>query len=470
MASILSTSLTALTSYQRALTTVGHNIANADVEGYSRQEVVFTTKPPSFAGSGWIGSGVEVSTVQRRYDEFLADQVRTSRTALGESEAYYSYVRQLDDLYADPELGLDPVLQRYFNALNGVANDPSSIAAREVLLAEAEALTDRFHFLAQRGSEIADGVNRDIAGTVADINTLAKGIAELNQAIVESGGMSGQPPNDLLDQRDQLINELSSLVRVTYYDQGDGAVNVFVGNGQSLVVGGKAATLGVGLNATSPVIYYYGSDGSRQDVTGQMTGGRLGGLVQFRSEVLDASMERLDQIAFDLIAGVNQAHRGGTGLDGQTGLAFFGRAGIVDPDAVAALPVAGAASQIQLAIGDVRQVAAALDGGPSDNRNALALAALQRDRLALGGTATLQGGYAQMVADVGSRTRRAELNATAQQGLLMRAEEAHSAVSGVNLDEEAAKLLHYQQAYQAAAQAIAIAQTLFEAVINAMRR
>ncbi len=463
MASILSTSLTALTSYQRALTTVGHNIANADVEGYSRQEVVFTTKPPSFAGSGWIGSGVEVSTVERRYDQFLADQVRTSRTASGESEVYHAYARQLDDLYADPELGLDPVLQRYFNALNGVANDPSSIAAREVLLAEGEALADRFHFLVRRGDEIADGVNRDIAGTVADVNTIAKSIAELNQVIVESGGMSGQPPNDLLDQRDQLINELSSLVKVTYYDQGDGAVNVFIGTGQSLVVGGKAAKLSVGLNATQPVVYYSDS-GATQDITRQISGGRLGGLLQFRSEVLDASMARLDDIAFGLIAEVNRVHRLGTNLDGETDVDFFTRAGSPDPN-----DPAGAASDIRLAVTDARKVAASLGGGTSDNGNALALAALQRDKTLFGG-ATVQGAYAQIVADVGARTRTAELNATAQRGLLSRAEEAHSAVSGVNLDEEAAKLMHYQQAYQAAAQAIAIGQKLFETIIAAMQR
>jgi flagellar hook-associated protein 1 FlgK len=249
---------------------------------------------------------------------------------------------------------------------------------------------------------------------------------------------------------------LSSLVRVTYYDQGDGAVNVFVGNGQSLVIGGKAASLGVGLNATSPVIYYY-SDGSRQDVTNQMTGGRLGGLVQFRGQVLDASMARLDQIAVDLANAVNTQHASGEDLNGAAGGAFFS--------------VTQGASDIQVSLGDANLVAAAQPGGGgSDNRNALALAALQREKLALGGAATVQGAYAQIVAEVGSRTRTAELDATAQQGLLMRAEEAHSAVSGVNLDEEAAKLMHYQQAYQAAAQAIAIAQTLFEAVMNAMRR
>ena len=456
MASILSTSLTALTSYQRALTTVGHNIANADVEGYSRQEVVFTTKPPSFAGSGWIGSGVEVSTVERRYDEFLAAQVRTSRTSSGEAEVYHNYTSQLDDLYADPELGLDPVLQRYFNALNGVANDPSSIPAREVLLGEAEALTDRFHFLAQRGAEIADGVNRDIAGTVADINTLAKGIADLNQVIVESGGMTGQPPNDLLDQRDQLISELSSLVRVTYYEQNDGAANVFIGNGQSLVVAGKAAKLSVGLNATEPVVYY-SDGGATQDITAQLNGGALGGLLQFRSQVLDASMARLDVIADTLATAMNDQHRLGRDLNGALGGDFF---------------TLGGAANIELNLTDARQIAAAsgtLPFNSADNGNALALAELQRDKAAFGGT-TVQGAYAQIVADIGSRTRTAELNATAQRGLLSQAEEAHSAVSGVNLDEEAAKLMHYQQAYQAAAQAIAIGQKLFETIIAAMQR
>jgi flagellar hook-associated protein 1 FlgK len=280
--------------------------------------------------------------------------------------------------------------------------------------------------------------------------------------IVESGTVSGQPPNDLLDQRDQLINQLSSLVKVTYYEQGDGAVNVFIGNGQSLVVGAKAAKLTVGIDATRPVISY--SDGnSTQDITRQLTGGELGGLLQFRSQVLDASVARLDAVAFGLIGEVNRVHRLGTSLDGETGVDFFSRLGSPDP----ANP-SGAASDIQLAIGDPRKVAAALGGGPSDNGNALALAELQREKLF--GGATIQGAYAQVVADVGARTRQAELNATAQRGLLMRAEEAHSSVSGVNLDEEAAKLLHYQQAYQAAAQAIAVAQTLFETVIAAMRR
>ena len=337
-----------------------------------------------------------------------------------------------------------------------MANDPASIPAREVLLGEAEALTDRFHFLAQRGAEIADGVNRDIAGTVADINTLAKGIADLNQVIVESGGLTGQPPNDLLDQRDQLINELSSLVKVTYYEQNDGAVNVFIGNGQSLVVGAKAARLSVGLNATQPVVYY-NDDAGMQDITAQINGGQLGGLLQFRTQVLDASMARLDVIADTLATAMNDQHRLGRDLSGALGGDFF---------------TLGGAANIELNLTDARQIAAAsgtLPFNSADNGNALALAELQRDKAAFGGT-TVQGAYAQIVADIGSRTRTAELNATAQRGLLSQAEEAHSAVSGVNLDEEAAKLMHYQQAYQAAAQAIAIGQKLFETIIAAMQR
>jgi flagellar hook-associated protein 1 FlgK len=459
VASILSTGITALTAYQRALTTVGHNVANADVEGYSRQEAVFSTKPPSFLGSGWIGSGVEVATIERRYDEFLASQVRSSRSSSGEAEVYYTYARQLDDLYADSELGLDPVLQRYFNALNGVANDPASIPARETLLAEAESLTDRFHFLARRGSEIVDSVNRDIGGTVADVNNLAEGIAELNRVIVESGGVSSQPPNDLLDQRDQLINELSSLVRVTYYDQGDGAVNVSIGSGQPLVVGTRASRLIVTADpadGTKRNVRYEGQTAT-QDITDQLTGGQLGGLLQFRTQLLGPSMGRLDRIAGDFANAVNVQHAAGEDLDGNAGGPFFS--------------VGSGAEDIQVAVADARLVAAAQPGGGvSDNRNALALAALQREKLALGGSATVQSAYAQIVADTGSRTRNAELSATAQQGLLTQAEEAQAAVSGVNLDEEAARLMHYQQAYQAAAQVIAVAQSLFDAIINATRR
>jgi flagellar hook-associated protein 1 FlgK len=194
-----------------------------------------------------------------------------------------------------------------------------------------------------------------------------------------------------------------------------------------------------------------------QDITAQINGGQLGGLLQFRTQVLDASMARLDVIADTLATAINDQHSQGRDLNGDPGGDFF---------------TLGGAENIQLNLTDARQIAAAsgtLPFNASDNGNALALAELQRDKTPFGGT-TVQGAYAQIVADVGSRTRTAELNATAQQGLLAQAEEAHSAVSGVNLDEEAAKLMHYQQAYQAAAQVIAVAQTLFETVIAAMRR
>jgi flagellar hook-associated protein 1 FlgK len=459
VASILSTGISALTAYQRALQTVGHNVANADTEGYSRQVTQFATRAPSFSGGGWMGSGVQVATVQRRYDGFLADQVRASLTGSGEADVYQAYASQLDDLYADPEMGLDPVLQRYFDAWNGVANDPTSLPARQVLLAEAEALADRFHFLARRGAEIAQGVNADLEGAVADVNTLARGIAELNEAIVQAGGMSGNaPPNDLLDQRDQLLNQLASLVRVTYFTQDDGAVNVFIGNGQSLVVGSTATSLSVDIDpadATRRVIRY-GADPTSPDISAQLGGGALGGLLRVRSEVIDPSLQRLDDLAAGLAAAVNARHTAGADLDGNSGGAFF--------------TVSTGASDIALAFTDARLVAAGTGAGASDNRNALELAALQRAKVMLGNTATLQGAYGQIVSDVGARTRHAQLNAQAQAGLLRQAQEAHSAVSGVNLDEEAAKLMHFQQAYQAAAQVIAVAGTLFDTLIAAVRR
>ncbi len=459
MASILSTGVSALTAYQRALATVGHNVANADTEGYSRQVSLFKTRSPAFTGGGWMGSGVEVGTVQRRYDGFLADQVRTSLSGSGESDVYHTYAKQLDDLYADPELGLDPVLQRYFDAWNDVATSPASVPARQVLLAEAEALTDRFHFLARRGAEITAGVNRDIEATVADVNTLARGIGRLNEAIVHASGMNGSaPPNDLLDQRDTLVNQLAALVRVNYYTQPDGALNVFIGNGQSLVVGSNVAELRVAVDTSDATrrVIRYGTDPTAPDISSLLSGGALGGLLRVRSEVIDPSMTRLDDVATGLASAVNAQHAAGTDLDGVAGTPFF--------------TVGAGASDIELAISDAALVAAGKGGGPSDNRNALELAALQRSKFMLGGTATLQDAYGLVVSDVGSRTRHAQLNADAQAGLLRQAEEAHSAVSGVNLDEEAAQLMHFQQAYQAAAQVIAVAGTLFDTLIAAVRR
>lgn len=540
MASFQNVGLSALTAYQRALATTAHNVANVDTPGYSRQVVDFRTQPPSYSGSGWSGSGVQVAVVRRQYDAFLAEQVRSSLGSSGEADVYESYATQLDNLFSDPSLSLDPVLQDYFGALNGVANDPTSVAARQVLLAQGEVLVDRFHFHDRRMDEIARGVNLDIEAAVKDINGYAKSIAELNDAIVGAAGFnSGQPPNDLLDQRDELVNRLSSLVNVTYYAQDDGALNVFIGKGQALVIGNKAQTLAVTSDEadTSQRRILFGTGAATRDITADLSGGEVGGLLRIRSQLIEPSKNQLGLVAVGVADAINRQHRLGLDLTGAAGGDFFNApagvvldssrnngtgsvsisltdvsalrasdyrldydgtdytltrladgatwtnpatvdgftlsitAGAAAGDSFLIQPVKNGAAEIGMAISNVNGIAAASPGGgTSDNRNALALAALQRTRVLSGGSATLQDGYAQAVSDIGARTRQAQVNAEAQRGLLYRAQESFSEVSGVNLDEEAANLIHFQQVYQAAAQVMAMSQRLFETLLNAVGR
>ncbi|ACL72312.1 flagellar hook-associated protein FlgK [Thioalkalivibrio sulfidiphilus HL-EbGr7] len=627
---VLGIGVSGLLAFQRALGVTGNNIANSATEGYSRQRIDLSTQIPQFAGNGYFGSGVQVSGVNRIFDQFVETQLRNSTSASEQYALYYDFARRVDNLLADPDSGLAPGLQQFFAAVQDVANDPTSNAARQVLISEAESLVDRFSFLNQRLEEQRNLVNGQIQTTVAEINSLAEAIADLNEDIVSALGRGGgAPPNDLLDQRDRLVLQLSELVSVNTIEQDDGALNVFIGNGQNLVLGNRPTVLvadGLGPDPAQMQVGYV-SPGATVDITSYMTGGRLGALLDLRTSVLDVAQNSLGRTAIGLAQAFNDQHVLGQDLNGQLGEAFFrvpapeaiagasnaatgdlqveiqdysaltlsdyrlrfdgadwqlrrepggqllgavapggtllieglsidtsGIAGAATGDTFLIRPTRGGANQIDTVISDPRMVAAAspvraspdgdntgpaivrsviavdrdaldltpvtvtynagasqfeiggdtypLDpsgvtvinhngweltiegvpddgdafqvgpniGGVGDNRNALALAGLQDQRMMVGGTATLEGTYNTLVAEVGTRTRQAEIAARAQVKLLDEARAQRESISGVNLDEEAANLLRYQQAYQAAAQVISVTNSLFDTLINAVRR
>ncbi|WP_026289697.1 flagellar hook-associated protein FlgK [Thioalkalivibrio sulfidiphilus] len=643
---VLGIGVSGLLAFQRALGVTGNNIANSATEGYSRQRIDLSTQIPQFAGNGYFGSGVQVSGVHRIFDQFVETQLRNSTSASEQYALYYDFARRVDNLLADPDSGLAPGLQQFFAAVQDVANDPTSNAARQVLISEAESLVDRFSFLNQRLEEQRNLVNGQIQTTVAEINSLAEAIADLNKDIVAALGRGGgAPPNDLLDQRDRLVLQLSELVSVNTIEQDDGALNVFIGNGQNLVLGNRATVLvadGLGPDPTQMQVGYV-SPGATVDITPYMTGGRLGALLDLRTSVLDVAQNSMGRTAVGLAQAFNDQHRLGMDLNGALGEEFFrvpvpqvipGAAntasgaptvsiedytrltvndyrlrfdgslwqlrrepggqllGTVDPtdppedqvievdglrldistitlpadpldasgDTYLIRPTRNGAQQIDTLITDTRRVAAAtpemlaaagggntgeasvlsvgitdasgltdlspvtvtvidnagtlefvidgdvvatfdllnptteinyngwqlvIEGEPAvgdnfqvsfttaavgDNRNALALAGLQDQRLMADGTATLEATYNTLVAEVGTRTRQAEIAARAQVKLLDEARAQRESISGVNLDEEAANLLRYQQAYQAAAQVISVTNSLFDTLINAVRR
>src|SRR6187401_2776626 len=209
MANVLSTGLSALRATQRGLDTTSDNIANVSTEGYTSQRVEFQTRTPEFSAGGWIGTGVQVSTVRRVYDQFLAQQTRSSGTNFARLDAYASQAERIDNLLGDPESGLSSSLQNFADAINEVSTTPASIPARQVLIAEGRALSERLINYDTRLRDMSTELNGRLGVEAQEINTLAKGIARLNGDIAVAASQTGQPPNDLLDQRDALIGELS---------------------------------------------------------------------------------------------------------------------------------------------------------------------------------------------------------------------------------------------------------------------
>ncbi|MBN2699852.1 MAG: flagellar hook-associated protein FlgK [Methylothermaceae bacterium] len=541
---LLDIATSALRVNQRALDTTGHNIANVNTEGYSRQRVEVATRQPRFSGAGYLGTGVETTAIKRAYDDFLTTRLRNTTSGFAEIDQYHRLTAQIDHIVADPDIGVASAMEHFFNAAHDVASDPTSIPARQTLLSEAETLADRFNTLDARLKKLDSQTQHDLRNHIGEINVLAKEIADLNEKIVfETGRSQGKPPNDLLDQRALRIQQLAEKIDVTTVAQDNGAVSVMIGNGQSLVNDARASRLDLKPNDLDPKIQeiVLTTGDAATTVTGALSGGEVGGLLRFREEVLAPTQNKLGRLAVGLAVEFNQLHENGYDLDGNPGAKFFNlqspeipvtrnstgtgtiAVSYADPADLRASdyrlhyesgnytltrlsdqtqfnftasdfpatvdgiqidvpgsptgpstflirPTAEAAGKLEVALGDPRQVAAAdAAGAVGNNGNALQLAALESAKNLLGGTATFQDTYSQMVAEVGTLTRSAEISRGAQETLKQQATQARAEVSGVNLDEEAANLVRFQQAYQAAAEVVSVASQTFDTLINAVR-
>lgn len=645
--SIFGIGITGMNAAQAGLVTTGHNISNASTPGFNRQESVQTTNIPQFIGAGFLGQGVSVSTVRRIYSDALANQLTLAQTQGSQLDAYYAQIKRVNDMLGDASVGLAPALQDFFGGVAEVAAHAESVSSRQALLSSANALSARFRSLDQQFSEIRAGINAEITSGIESINRYAQQVAGLNQSIVAAESATAQQPaNDLRDQRDALIAALGQEVRASVVRASNGSYDVFVGNGQPVVVGSKA----FGLVATPSL-----EDAQRVEVGYQngasaallspasLQGGKLGGLLGFRSASLDAVQNGLGRVAMGLAQTFNDQHVLGQDLNGVLGGKFFAVAspvvlpssGNTGTGAVTAVlqnvnalttsdyrlqyngaaagnesflltrisdatttavtfPTAGAypysfnadgitltlssgaaandswliaptrlgAGNIGVALSDPAAIAAAspvrtgaglantggatisagsvsgvanlplpaivtltfnaatgqfavsgavpaagpfaytsgntlsfngisfaISGTPAngdvftlernsngvaDNRNALALGVLQtantlgRNAGIAGSqpTTSFQGAYSQLVSQVGNTTRQMEVTAKAQANVIAQTRKAQQSVSGVNLDEEAANLLRYQQAYQASGKMMQIASTLFQTVLD----
>ncbi len=643
-----------LLAFQRSLNTIGQNIANVNTEGYSRQSTVLSSRAPHPGGFGFSGTGVDTVTIRRSFDAFVEANVRNGVSSSTEYKTFNDLAVQLDNVIADPNAGMSGALQRFFNAIQDVSDSPSSPAARQVLYNEAGQLSNQFNELARYIEDTRGQLNNSLDNSVNEVNRIIANIAKMNTSVVTAMGASGgQPPNDLLDQRDKLIRDLSEYVNVSTLEQDDGAINVFIGKGQLLVRGSEAGTLTTYTKDGQPdVLGIAIRSGTSADipVTEQLIGGRIGGVLGFRDRMLDPASNSLGRVAIGLGTLINEQNQRGMDLDGLLGADFFttgqpetfveqGAAGNIDVafndvtqltkldyrlrfdagnwtltrtdtnqavtmngsgtaadpfvadgieitvnvapangDTYVIHPTRRGALDMRMVMADSRQIGAAapvrtrtasantgtgvisdgvvtdignaafqnaagqlspplmirftagnlydiydnsnpaapvllesaipysgvngsdvfptpggLDfgyqlrlsgapqsgdeffseyntGGIGDNRNVNLMADLFLSKSLNGGTASFTDSYNGLVADIGTGTRQSGLNAETRSRLLDQTLATREAISGVNLDDEAANLVRFQQAYQAAAQVIATASTLFDTVLAAVRR
>ena len=324
MADLLNIGLSGLAANKTSLSVTGHNITNVNTPGFSRQDSVQATRVPQFSGAGYIGSGTTLVDVRRIYNEFLTTQVRSSTALNSDVQSYLSQINQLDSLLAGSTTGVNPGLQKVFAALQTAAEDPANIPARQLVLSEAEGLAKRFNTVYDRLYDQNKFINKQLFAVTDQVNQLATSIAGFNDAIAVAAA-NGRQPNDLLDARDEAVRKLSTFIGVTVVSQDDNTFNLFVGSGQPLVVGSLAARLDVVPGLSDPLRseVQFVSGQSRQGITSLITGGEMGGLIRYREDVLDTTLNSIGRLALSVTDQINRQLGQGLDLNGQFGNGLF---------------------------------------------------------------------------------------------------------------------------------------------------
>jgi flagellar hook-associated protein 1 len=633
MADLLSTSVSGLLAFQQALDVTSNNIANAATPGYSVETANLAEAPGQSTGIGFVGSGVDVHSITRNYNEYLAQQVRSSQASYSSSNTLAGQAGQVDGMLSDSSTGLTATLQSFVNSLQSVANTPTSTSARQALLNQAQALAQQLTSYDSQISQFGSQLETQLGSDVSQVNSISSNIASLNRQIA-AASTAGQTPNQLLDQRDQLVDQLSQYVSVHTATESNGSMDVYIGTGQALVTGGNAAKMSTvpgTYDASELGIAISGGGGTPADITSEISGGELGGLLSARTQVLDPARNAIGQVSVAVATIVNQQQRSGmdmTGAQGQpmftvggvqvladtnntggaslsvtrgalgslttddyklqytggawqltdvttgqsvamsgagTGASPFQAAGLsivtsgapANNDSFLIQPTAAATAGFGVSLTSPAQIAAAslvqgtagavntgaatvssasvtnpsawvsdtytvafgagntytvknsggtqvaagtytsgtpitfngaqltLSGSPAngdtfqvgpnnpantgDNSNILALSGALQASALNGGTASVTGSANGLISQIGVITQQAQSNATAQQTVNQNATTARNNVSGVNLDHEAAKMLQFQQAYQAMAQVIQASNQMFTSLITAIR-
>lgn len=535
--SLFSIGLSGLNAGQVALQTTGNNIVNVNTPGHNREIT-------RFSESG-VTNGTQITSVDRQFNQFVADQYNQSKSISSGLNAYMSQISQLDSLLSDLDSGLPVMMQNFFSSVQDLSSSASDSAARQGMIGSADNMTAQFRAMDNYLSEMQERVNGEVKDQVRQINNITSNIANLNKEISLVKAKTGQVPNALLNQRDELVSDLSERINIRVSTQDNGIYNIALGSGISLVSGSNTFNLEAVNSAEDPtrqtIAYRDGGNNLIPIPEKSVSGGSLGGVMSFRREALDATQNRLGQMAVSIGMAFNEVNKAGLDLEGnpgedmfsvaeprsysnerngstaylegvfssgvdvgladfdirfesatgyvvtnrltgseeatfgpgETSLTFGGMTFNVngapaDGDRFLVRPFYSAAGGFDNKLTDGSKIAAALpdgDTGSGDNRNAMAMYDLQFERL-VGGSSTFNQGYGSMINDIGNRSQMVKVNLSAQESLTQQLRGVQQSESGVNLDEEAANLLRFQQYYQASARIIETATTVMDTILG----
>lgn len=451
----LNIALQSLLTEQGAIETTSNNIANVNTPGYSRQRPNIDESPTVQIGSLTFGSGVNLSSVSSLRDSVLDLRVNQETQQQGNLSAFITSGQQIQTFFNETTgAGLQSSLSAFFNSLSRLSTNPSDINTRQAVLTAAQNLASAFNQTSVGLTTLQRNVDLSVTQSVTQINTVTSQLAQVNAQVAAAVG-AGQNAGPFIDQRQQLLNQLSGLVDISEIDAGNGNLTITTSSGAPLVVGGQNFQLTTQANQTTGLQHVFSQS---QDITSKITSGQLAGQLQIRDQEITSTQVSLDTLATNLVNSVNTQHQAGFDLNGVAGGNLF-----VPPPASGA----GAAAALSVAITDPTKIAAS--GGPApgsagDNTNANALLALQNQNIVNGQTPLNY--YSGLVFKIGNHVSNAQTQQQSGNLILQQIQNLQGGVSGVDINEEAANLVRFQNAYQASAQVSSIIDSLLQTTIN----
>lgn len=450
LSTLLETARRALMAQQVEMSVTGHNIANASTAGYSRQRVNLVETPALRESYGFLGTGVVSDQITRLRDSFLDRQVWNGNATMGDATSQQAILSQIEASFNEPSsAGLSSAMTSFFNSFQDLALHPEESSARNSVLQQASLLSGNFHRLHDEITTLRTSMTEDVNAKVTQINQLSSEISDLDGQIT-SARATGGSPSDLLDQRDQKIEELSSIANISVSENQQGSVMVSIGG---VVIASRSGPQNLRVQQ-SPAGLQVVTE--KEGVQVALAGGTLGGDLALTNSTIPGYVTRLDQLAGALINRVNTVHRGGFGLGTPppTGQDFFSGTGAADIDVSAALQA------------DPNGVAASGTGAPGDNSVALAIVGITNEPLLQGKSLTLSQFYNGLVTGVGTALNNANSTSDTQQLIHTQLDNQRQAVSAVSIDEEMTNLIKYQRAFDAAARLVSTTNDMFLTILG----